>query len=56
MVSEISQRKANTVWSHNTEILKKKKKGIELIDKENRLVVARGVGWRWTKGRGGQNA
>ena len=43
MLSEISQTKINTIWSHlYVESLKKKKK---LIDTEERFMVARSRGW-----------
>ena len=48
MLSEISQRKTNTIWSYLYVESKKgkKKQNKELIDTENWLIVARGRVWR----------
>ena len=44
MLSEISQRKTNTVWFHLYVECKK----VEIIKTETRLSVARGKGWeKW---------
>ena len=54
MLSEISQRKTDIVWSKTTIATKKPK----LIDTENRLMVARVVGYGYgldKMGEGGQN-
>ena len=41
MLSEIRQRKTNTVWSH---LYAESKKNMKLIEKEIRFVVTRGGG------------
>ena len=49
MLSEISSRKTNTVWSHWYVDSKKAK----LVAAESRMAVARGmakIGWFWSKG------
>ena len=52
MLGEINQRKKNIVWYHLYMNLKKK---IQLIDAENRLVVARGGVWVGKMGEESQN-
>ena len=45
MLSEKTQRKANTIWCHLYVESKKQKEINKLVDAEVRSVVARGSGW-----------